>query len=52
MIEIHMGIPEMEEFWNGLTNKVKFGKASKDGRNDQIVIIPSITKRADHLHVL
>lgn len=29
MFEIHMGIPEMEEFWNGLTNKIKSRTASR-----------------------
>lgn len=29
MFEIHMGVSEMETFWNELKNKVKFGKASK-----------------------
>lgn len=29
MYVIHMGIPEMEEFWNNLKNKVKTGKANK-----------------------
>jgi hypothetical protein len=29
MFEIHMGVPEMEEFWNALTEKVSSGKASK-----------------------
>ena len=30
MFEIHMGIPEMEEFWDALTEKVSSGKASKN----------------------
>ncbi len=29
MFVIRMGVPEMEEFWNGLTEKVTSGKASK-----------------------
>ena len=29
MFEIHMGVPEMEDFWNALTEKVFSGKASK-----------------------
>ena len=29
MFEIHMGVPEMEEFWNALTEKVSSGRASK-----------------------
>ena len=29
MFEIHMGIPEMEEFWNHLTENVAAGTASK-----------------------
>lgn len=29
MFEIHMGIPEMQEFWESLQDKVKTGKASK-----------------------
>ena len=28
MVEIHMGIPEMEDFWNALTEKVSLGTAS------------------------
>ena len=30
MFEIHMGIPEMEEFWRGLTEKYHAGKATKN----------------------
>lgn len=30
MHSIHMGVPEMEDFWNGLTEKVKAGTASGD----------------------
>jgi len=30
MFEIHMGVPEMEAFWNALTEKVSSGKASKN----------------------
>lgn len=29
MFEIHMGVPEMEEFWNTLTENVSSGNASK-----------------------
>ena len=29
MFHIHMGIPEMEAFWYGLTDNVRSGKASK-----------------------
>ena len=29
MFKIHMGVPEMEEFWNTLTEKVSLGVASK-----------------------
>ena len=29
MFDIHMGVPEMEEFWNSLAEKVISGKASK-----------------------
>lgn len=29
MYEIHMGIPEMKEFWESLRDKVKAGKANK-----------------------
>ena len=29
MFSIHMGVPEMEEFWNSLCSKVKGGTASK-----------------------
>ena len=29
MFDIHMGVPEMEEFWNSLAAKVISGKASK-----------------------
>ena len=29
MFEIHMGVPEMEEFWNSLSGKVSSGLASK-----------------------
>ena len=29
MFDIHMGVPEMEAFWNNLTEKVSSGKASK-----------------------
>ena len=27
--KIHMGVPEMEEFWNTLQDKIKSGKANK-----------------------
>lgn len=30
MFEIHMGVPEMEEFWSTLVDKVSGGRASKD----------------------
>jgi hypothetical protein len=30
MFQIHMGVPEMEEFWNALQEKVTSGSASKD----------------------
>lgn len=30
MFKIHMGIPEMDELWNELKEKVKSGKATKD----------------------
>ncbi len=30
MFEIHMGVPEMEDFWNSLVDKVSSGKASKN----------------------
>lgn len=30
MFEIHMGVPEMESFWNDLTEKISSGKASKN----------------------
>ena len=30
MFAIHMGVPEMEEFWNALVDKVSAGRASKD----------------------
>lgn len=29
MFSIHMGVPEMEDFWNCLTERVSSGKASK-----------------------
>lgn len=29
MFAIHMGVPEMEEFWNALVDKVSAGRASK-----------------------
>ena len=29
MFEIHMGIPEMKEFWDSLSNKVETNTASK-----------------------
>ncbi|MDO4207690.1 MAG: hypothetical protein Q4D15_08895 [Lachnospiraceae bacterium] len=29
MYRIHMGIPEMKEYWESLQNKIKTGKASK-----------------------
>ena len=29
MFAIHMGIPEMEEFWKSLSERVSSGKASK-----------------------
>ena len=29
MFDIHMGVPEMEQLWNDLTEKVTLGKASK-----------------------
>lgn len=29
MFDIHMGVPEMEQLWNDLTEKVTSGKASK-----------------------
>ena len=30
MFDIHMGVPEMEIFWNELSDKVRTEKASKD----------------------
>ena len=30
MFEIHMGVPEMEEFWSELTAKVDSGSAKKN----------------------
>ena len=30
MYTIHMGVPEMEQFWNELSSKVKSGTANKD----------------------
>ncbi len=30
MYTIHMGVPEMEQFWNELSSKVKSGIANKD----------------------
>ena len=30
MFQIHMGVPEMEEFWNTLQKKVTSGTAGKD----------------------
>ena len=30
MFKIHMGVPEMESFWNDLTSRVDSGKASKN----------------------
>ncbi len=30
MFKIHMGVPEMKEFWDSLKNNVKAGKANKD----------------------
>lgn len=30
MFEIHMGVPEMEEFWNDLKEKNRNGTATKD----------------------
>lgn len=30
MYNIHLGVPEMQRFWNDLQNKVKIGKADKN----------------------
>lgn len=30
MFEIHMGVPEMKQFWSDLQNKVKTGNAKKN----------------------
>lgn len=30
MYSIHMGVPEMENFWNDLSSRVKSGTATKD----------------------
>ncbi len=30
MFKIHMGVPEMKDFWDSLKEKVKTGKASKN----------------------
>lgn len=46
MFKIHMGVPEMKEFWASLKETVKTGKASK---NDERMY--KRIGKSHHLHI-